>query len=283
MGGPGITGLPGPKEVRYWVDADLNKLRQAILDISAWGATVDLLTAKGDLLTRDSDSYARVPVGSNEQVLVADSTDAEGIKWRALFPIPTTVWDDVLGEVQPGLSVSAPVVEGYRDTVFRTYHFQHNQDDDLSIRFQLPHRWKPDTECRLHVHWVPCVNPASTEYVVWEATFSWAHYGIDFPAAASWTTVEARATVGTSDAWKPTITALVATTPTTDSVESSFLCVRVRRLGTTAPTTPGWTDTYTTGKAVGVPPGTAAANVAFLSCDLHFQAEKLGTATEIPI
>jgi hypothetical protein len=39
------------------------------------------LTTKGDLLTRDATNNIRVPVGTNGQVLLADSTVAAGVKW----------------------------------------------------------------------------------------------------------------------------------------------------------------------------------------------------------
>lgn len=246
----------------------------------AFGASYvpDVLTTKGDLLTRTSSGYARVPVGTDGQIVVADAADTEGLIWRDMFPTPTTVWDDVLGEIIPGLSVSAPTIDVYRDTPFRSYHFTHNQDDELHFRFQLSHRFKRQTECRLHIHFVPCVNPAADEYVVWEVVWAWSYAGIELPAMASWNTTEARSTIGTTDAFKQKITALVATTPTADGKESSILCARVRRLGSTAPATGGWSDTYTTAKATGA----ATANVMLLSCDLHYQVEKIGTTSEIP-
>jgi hypothetical protein len=39
------------------------------------------LTSKGDLLTRDATMNVRLPVGTNGQVLVADSTQDPGLKW----------------------------------------------------------------------------------------------------------------------------------------------------------------------------------------------------------
>jgi len=41
----------------------------------------DTLTTKGDLLVYNGTAYARLPVGSDTQVLVADSGEASGIKW----------------------------------------------------------------------------------------------------------------------------------------------------------------------------------------------------------
>lgn len=40
-----------------------------------------LLTAKGDLLSRDNDTAKRVPVGPDGYVLVADSSNPLGVKW----------------------------------------------------------------------------------------------------------------------------------------------------------------------------------------------------------
>lgn len=39
------------------------------------------LTTKGDLLTHDGSSYVRLPVGSDDYVLTADSGDPNGIVW----------------------------------------------------------------------------------------------------------------------------------------------------------------------------------------------------------
>jgi hypothetical protein len=44
----------------------------------------DPLTTKGDILTRSSSATARQAVGSNGQVLTADSAQTNGIKWAAL-------------------------------------------------------------------------------------------------------------------------------------------------------------------------------------------------------
>jgi len=41
------------------------------------------LTTKGDILTRDSSALARLPVGTNGQILSADSAEVTGLKWVA--------------------------------------------------------------------------------------------------------------------------------------------------------------------------------------------------------
>lgn len=48
------------------------------------------LTTKGDLLVRTASGNARLPIGSDNQILTADSTNPEGVKWApsqsAIFP-----------------------------------------------------------------------------------------------------------------------------------------------------------------------------------------------------
>jgi len=65
--GTGIAGLE-------WEDVGVS-------GASAW-VPVSLVDAKGDLLAATADNtVARLPVGTNNQVLTADSTQATGVKW----------------------------------------------------------------------------------------------------------------------------------------------------------------------------------------------------------
>jgi hypothetical protein len=49
------------------------------------------LTTKGDLITRDSSTQVRLPVGSNNQILTPDSNQASGLKWANLLAHLDTV------------------------------------------------------------------------------------------------------------------------------------------------------------------------------------------------
>jgi hypothetical protein len=53
----------------YWIDVTFNG--------------VNILTTKGDLLTRSSSAIVRQAVGADETALVADSAQTNGIKWEA--------------------------------------------------------------------------------------------------------------------------------------------------------------------------------------------------------
>ena len=206
--------------------------------------------------------------------LVKDyKTGFTGKKTRVLRDVSFDVrWDDILGDVTQGTATGALTYEQYRDTGHLAYHFRHDQDDALYHRFQFSHRWNRGA-VKPHIHWVPCVNPASPQVVQFYYAYAWASPGVEVPAATGWVSAEVSATVGTSDAFKPKITALVTITPPADTPESAFLLLTVKRLGSSS-----GSDTYTTSKGS----GTGAANVALLGVDVHYQSEKIGTTAEIP-
>lgn len=55
--------------------------------------SISPLTQKGDLLTRDATTHSRLPVGTDDQILIADSTADEGMRWGDLPDAPTL--DDI--------------------------------------------------------------------------------------------------------------------------------------------------------------------------------------------
>lgn len=91
---PALVDRPWNRRTAFLIQDFLRRIRQlstqppgrhAKTHMRGGGDTLplDKLTSKGDLLTRSSLEYARLPVGTNGQVLTADSSAANGIKWAA--------------------------------------------------------------------------------------------------------------------------------------------------------------------------------------------------------
>ena len=89
--------------------ADINALYTAVrgfIDVSSGGGggSASPLTTKGDLYSFDTDN-ARLPVGTNGQILVADSNEATGLKWQGNNTIGTKVV--VEGKMDTNQSISS--------------------------------------------------------------------------------------------------------------------------------------------------------------------------------
>ena len=182
------------------------------------------------------------------------------------------VWDDMLGDISQGIGTAALTYEAYPSGAsYLAYHFQHNQNDSLSMRYQLPHRWKRGSDVKLHIHFIPAADPAGSEDIYFNGRYAWAKVGTAVAAWASWTTFNATHSVAPGDVDKPVIKALTTISPPSSPLESMFLLVWLERNS-------GASDTYTTNKAY----GTSQANVVLLGLDVHYQSSKLGTKDEIP-
>lgn len=68
-----------PKTAGNWPDPDPVSVGEALDDVAASLPT----TTKGDIIAHDGSGNVRVAVGSNDQVLTADSAQAAGVKWAA--------------------------------------------------------------------------------------------------------------------------------------------------------------------------------------------------------
>jgi hypothetical protein len=182
-------------------------------------------------------------------------------------------WDDILGPALQAAGNAALTQEVYRDTPAVLLFMRHDQDDALTFTFQLSHRWKKNSEVRVHCHYIPMVTPATDQNVRLLCRYAWAHSSTELPAVASWgtATVDIPVPANGADTFKEKLATLFSTTPT-GSKESSILVVSITRQSATA------NDSYTQGKAT----GTAAANFCLLSVDAHYIVEKSGTSAEIP-
>ena len=75
---------PSGATVRHVLTSDdLDYFRNGVITADA-AIPASTLTTKGDLLSRTTATLQRVPIGSNGQVLTADSAQTAGIKWSTV-------------------------------------------------------------------------------------------------------------------------------------------------------------------------------------------------------
>ena len=81
----GVQTILGVKTFAAGVEPLFPGLANGVLSISGGALTtstgLSLLTTKGDILTHNGTLSLRLPVGADDQVLVADSGEASGVKW----------------------------------------------------------------------------------------------------------------------------------------------------------------------------------------------------------
>jgi hypothetical protein len=148
--------------------------------------------------------------------------------------------------------------------------FEHSAVQIIGFHTQMPHGWKPESEVRPHVHFVPLADPVATQSARFIIYYAWA------PINGSALTGQANETVDVTiepgDLNKHRIIGFSMLTPPAGSHESIILSWAVARAGTDP------ADTYTTDKAY----GTVEANIGLLSFDVHYQLEKEGSISEFP-
>lgn len=181
-------------------------------------------------------------------------------------------WNDLQGDISLGDAVANPTYEAVRDTPFKVYWFRHDQSDEMHFRFQTTHSWDPTSALKFHLHILCGADPVAAQNVRFAGQYAWVSAGSAVPADADWTRFTADATVSPGDVHKEKIVSVFTATPPASTLESAILLVFLYRDS-------GAADTYTTSKGY----GTAAANVGLLAADCHYQIQKTGTATEIPV
>lgn len=90
------------------------------------------LTTKGDLLTRSSTAATRLGVGTNGQVLVADSAQTTGLKWESLNSM--TVIES--GNIPTGVSsfTTGTIAGTYNTLILDIRNFYFSADAYVTIR-----------------------------------------------------------------------------------------------------------------------------------------------------
>ena len=207
-----------------------------------------------------------VATAAANTVYVADGA-ASGVQTNVkaldLFPKTVTVWDDyvvpIVGANAAGIAPPTLVKvndDGAGSTGVYYYSFAHNSEKEVFFTVQLPHRYKPGTAIRPHIHWGPTTT--GTGGVVWGL-----EYCISNRAVAAGNTVIIKATGQAPGALMTQVITSLPEIAGTSMVESTLLnCRFFRASGDGA-------DTY-------------GAGAVAMSFDVHFEVEKLGTVEEYP-
>ena len=81
------TNVPGTQDLGSgnitFNEGDTVTYNGSIWEKQDFAGGTDALTTKGDLLSRNTTTEVRVPVGTDGQVLIADSAEASGLRWGA--------------------------------------------------------------------------------------------------------------------------------------------------------------------------------------------------------
>ena len=97
------------------------------------GIAKTIVDAKGDIIAATaSDTVARLAVGTNGQVLTADSTTATGLAYTTISAGAMTVLAS--GSLGSGTTTINSISQSYIDLVFCIYNYT-NVSDDLALRF----------------------------------------------------------------------------------------------------------------------------------------------------
>jgi hypothetical protein len=201
-----------------------------------------------------------------------DGSNSTSIEGREYHEAPFDQrWDDLYAAIDNGTGPAQLTYEGYRDTGFYMRFFRHNQDDAIFMRYQMSHQWDPTTAVSPHMHCVPMASGSGV--VKMNYAYSWSMVNGALSGAAGWVSGTVSSSYTPADQYNQRIISFGLISPPATARESAILVFKVERLGASDAT-----DTYQTSK----PDGTAAANLAVLFFDVHYQKIKAGTVTQYP-
>jgi len=206
-------------------------------------------------------------VAENQQRLNNVSREIRDWEFDGNVTLPSNTvfgatWDDVrvsASAVKVGPTKTPGFGEFPSGSGLYTYLFDGGTSDEyVYFTCQLPHKYKPGTDLKPHVHFAP--TNANAGDVKWFLEYTWENYGGSFSASPN--TATGTETVAAGTAYKHMICGL-GTISGSGKKESSMLICKIYRDPTDSD------DTY-------------ASDAAFLEIDFHYQSNKRGTVPEYP-
>jgi len=170
-------------------------------------------------------------------------------------------WEDLrfpASLINPLGATSPPSLDNTVTDFPGTLLFAGNAENIIAGVAQMPHAWLPGSSLRPHIHWSKPVGSANA--VSWE--FYYRHLGFPPDVAGAWVgPIAATITAGDPTITDSHIISGFGDISMTSRRESSMLCWQIRRQGGT---------------------DADAGTARLYEFDIHYQAHKTGTASEIP-
>lgn len=189
------------------------------------------------------------------------------------------VWHDQLGSVEDSQGISALAREQYGDGTGNSGYlmrfFQHNQNDEIQLGFQLDHDTLIPGEGRFHIHVIPMALPVAgvSDQVRYRYHYAIAGRHQNFPRT-NWTTGDITQIILPSEQYQH-IGHSICTIPLLSGLSaSSIIFIRLTRLSSDP------ADTYKVNKPISGGGLTVTANLAVVGLDIHVQRSRAGTRTE---
>lgn len=176
-------------------------------------------------------------------------------------------WDDIFGTFDQGSAASALTTENFRNTSMLMMFMRSDQNDSLTMHYQMSHQWNSTTAIRPHIHVIPCGAPVGTEIALFGYQACWVPLGSVIPAGNGWITGSVELQVSASMQYVNTKFSLGTFSPPANASHSTEFIIKVMRSGSSA------ADTYTTAKDH----GTGAANLGVIHMDVHYQKIAAGS------
>jgi hypothetical protein len=121
---------PQEGQTSYLKDTDVIQVYSGAAWVTKSGASP--LTTKGDVYGY-STTDARIPVGTNDQVLTADSTAALGVKWAT--PVVGSMTQIATGTLSGSAVNLTSIAQTYKNLYLVLRNYRPSADDTLLLRF----------------------------------------------------------------------------------------------------------------------------------------------------
>lgn len=202
--------------------------------------------------------------------VVALWTSVVGVMVAEPPPAATPLWNDLVGTFNQAAASAAWTYQKYADTEFMAFFSRYDQDDAVSLTYQMPHGWTKDG-VKPHLHFTPC--SAVGGVAVFDGRYRWQRLTYGLALWADWTPFRVEVPIAAGQQFQEVIAPLFTANPPPEAqFPSANLAIWLRRPGNSDPG-----DTYQTNQPYGP---TQQANLMLTYVDAHVRADSLGTAGE---